>query len=99
MDCYWKTDYKGIIGIEKYFEKTLKGELGNKNLMKNINGFLYENPYKESIKPDPGKNITLTLDMQLQEILQDELLKTIENIKLILLNILIQKKLHFLIKN
>ena len=78
---YVDSDYKGIIGIEKYFEKTLKGELGNKNLMKNINGFLYENPYKESIKPDPGKNIALTLDMQLQEILQDELLKTIENIK------------------
>ena len=78
---YTDSDYKGANGIEKYFDNILQGEIGKKKLVKNINGYLYENPYVESNLPKSGESITLSLDMRLQEILQDELLKTIKEIE------------------
>tara|TARA_S200000501_G_scaffold366785_1_gene402170 strand:- start:2013 stop:3737 length:1725 start_codon:yes stop_codon:yes gene_type:complete len=78
---YTDSDSKGVSGVEKYFDNILKGEIGKKKLVKNINGYLYENPYEDSDLPQSGSNITLSLDMRLQEILQDELLKTIKEIK------------------
>lgn len=64
---YYKNQWIGRSGIEKYYEPVLKGKNGKKFLEKNyLNRFL--GPTTE-YKPDPaipGRDITLTIDYRLQ---------------------------------
>ena len=83
---YTDSEYKGVNGVEMYFDDILKGQECNKKLVKNINGYLYQNPYEESNNPKSGDDITLSIDIRLQEILQDELLKTVKEIEAVSAN-------------
>ncbi len=62
---YSGTDYTGKNGLEKYHEDTLHGKPGSLTVETNARGkilkTLYQNP------PTRGKNITLTIDIELQK--------------------------------
>jgi len=74
---YTGKDNSGINGVEKFFDKTLSGIAGSRTLVKAINGHVYESLYDDKNVPTQGNDITLTLDMNLQCILQDELLQKV----------------------
>ena len=74
---YTGKDNSGINGVEKYFDKTLKGVEGSRTLVKAINGHVYESLHDDKNVPIQGNDIMLTLDMNLQCILESELLQKV----------------------
>jgi len=68
-DNYYKQgDYAGRDGIEKTYEKQLRGEKGVEILLRDAKGRIkgkYENG-KKDIAPKAGKNLILTIDSKLQ---------------------------------
>mgnify|MGYP006291101275 CR=1 FL=1 len=68
-DYYIPGDYIGISGIEKYYEKTLRGEKGEKYYM--VDKFnRIKGPYANGSLDKPssvGQSITLTIDAELQK--------------------------------
>lgn len=67
-DYYVPGDYAGRDGIESTYEEQLRGEKGVEILLRDAKGRIkgrYDNG-KEDIAPKAGKNLTLTLDIQLQ---------------------------------
>lgn len=65
---YSRGDYAGKNGVEKYYEKTLRGEKGYEILLRDARGRL-KGKYQDG-KLDkasvPGKNIELSIDIELQ---------------------------------
>ncbi len=76
-DKYYQSgDYIGKLGIERSYEKELRGEKGMQILLRDVHGRIqghYLNGQYDT-KPVPGKNITLGIDMKLQ-ILAERLLE------------------------
>lgn len=69
-DSYYRSgDYTGDLGVEKSYESYLRGVKGEEILMKDALGRVkgkYENgAYDKS--PQSGKNLTLSIDIELQE--------------------------------
>ena len=68
-DAYYRSgDYTGDLGIEKSYEKALRGEKGVEILMKDTFGRIkgkYENGIHD-VAPVSGRNLTLSLDIELQ---------------------------------
>lgn len=68
-DYYSMGDYIGVIGIEKSYEEALRGEKGLKIFLKDVHnriiGTYEEGKYDQSVKV--GKNLTISLDADLQE--------------------------------
>lgn len=65
---YIAGDYSGRSGIERSYEKILRGEKGEEILLRDAHGRIkgrYEGGRKD-IKPISGKNLTLAIDMELQ---------------------------------
>lgn len=76
-DKYYQSgDYIGKLGIERSYEKELRGEKGMQILLRDVHGRIQGHYLdgKYDTKPVPGKNITLGLDMKLQ-ILAERLLE------------------------
>ena len=72
---YTNDDNQGISGLEKYFDKYLKGELGWIYKTKGLSG---KNQHKSGMpykNPINGNNIQLTLELEYQSILEEELLQ------------------------
>lgn len=69
-DSYYTTgDYSGRSGIEKKYEKELRGVKGVEVLLRDAHGRVkghYDNG-KHDIKAAPGKDLTLSIDIDLQE--------------------------------
>lgn len=66
---YRRGDYTGDLGIEKSYEKMLRGEKGVEILMKDALGRI-KGKYEEGrmdVSPVSGRNLTLSIDMELQE--------------------------------
>ena len=66
---YSKGDFIGLSGLEKYYEKELRGENGEQVILVDSRGRLqgsYANG-KFDKQPVPGKKVTTTLDLTLQE--------------------------------
>jgi cell division protein FtsI/penicillin-binding protein 2 len=64
----------GAFGVEKALDAILAGKDGHRTSMTNARGLLIS-PEPSVIKPPrPGMNIQLTLDMEIQTIIQEELL-------------------------
>ena len=77
---YALTDSIGKDGIEQAFESHLRGVDGVKAVViDRLTGQIVDEYYSE--QPDPGDNLTLTLDIELQKVAEDSLAATIENIK------------------
>ncbi|MCP9611178.1 penicillin-binding transpeptidase domain-containing protein [Coprobacter tertius] len=68
-DYYIRGDYTGDLGVEKSYEKYLRGEKGVEILLRDAHGRIkgrFENGiYDES--PVSGKNLKLSIDVELQE--------------------------------
>src|SRR5574344_236860 len=68
-DYYVPGDYSGRSGIEKTYETKLRGEKGVQVLLRDAHGRIkgrYEQG-KKDIKAVPGKDLTLSLDLALQQ--------------------------------
>ena len=67
-DYYQPGDYIGKLGVERSYEKYLRGEKGMQILLRDAHGRVqgrYQNG-KFDRRPVPGKNLTLALDADLQ---------------------------------
>ncbi len=67
-DYYQPGDYIGKMGVEKYYEKQLRGEKGVQILLRDAHGRIqgrYQNGKFDS-RPVAGKDLTLSLDLNLQ---------------------------------
>ena len=72
---YTNHDNKGISGLEKYFDKYLKGEQGWIYKTKGLSGKIQHKSGMPFKRPINGNNIQLTLDLEYQSILEEELLQ------------------------
>lgn len=69
-DYYESGDYIGKQGVERSYEKYLRGEKGVEVLLRDSRGRI-QGRYKNGIndvKPKPGQNITLSIDLDLQRL-------------------------------
>ncbi len=67
-DYYQPGDYIGKLGIERYYEKQLRGEKGVQILLRDAHGRIkgrYQNGALDR-RPKAGKNLTLGIDVDLQ---------------------------------
>lgn len=67
-DYYQPGDYIGKLGVERFYERQLRGEKGVQILLRDAHGRIqgrYQNGLFDR-KPVPGKNLTLSLDLDLQ---------------------------------
>ncbi len=67
-DYYQAGDYIGKMGVERSYEKQLRGRKGVQILLRDVHGKVqgsYQNG-KFDTKPIPGKNLTLSIDLPLQ---------------------------------
>ncbi len=67
-DYYRSGDYAGMNGVEKHYEKELRGKKGVEILLRDYRGRI-KGKYEEGemdIDPISGKNLTLSLDIDLQ---------------------------------
>ena len=69
-DYYQSGDYIGKLGVERSYEKQLRGEKGVEILLRDARGRIkgnYQNG-KFDRAPIPGKNLTLSIDLELQQL-------------------------------
>ncbi len=70
-DSYYSAgDYIGKTGVEKYYEKELRGEKGIQIMLRDARGTI-QGSYKNGEldrHPIPGKNLKLSIDIELQEL-------------------------------
>lgn len=76
-DNYYQSgDYIGKLGVERSYEKQLRGEKGMRIMLRDVHGrtqgHYQDGKYDKA--PVPGKNVTLSIDMELQR-LAERLLK------------------------
>ena len=67
-DYYSPGDFIGVQGVERSYEKELRGEKGIQILLRDARGIVHGH-YKdgaEDVMPKPGKDITLSIDEKLQ---------------------------------
>ena len=67
-DYYQAGDYIGKLGVERSYEKQLRGQKGVQILLRDVHGKVqgsYQNGELDT-KPIPGKNLTLSIDLDLQ---------------------------------
>ena len=67
-DYYQPGDYIGKLGVERFYERQLRGEKGMQILLRDAHGRVqgrYQNGAFDR-KPVPGKNLTLSIDKDLQ---------------------------------
>jgi penicillin-binding protein 2 len=67
-DYYQSGDYIGKLGIERYYEKYLRGEKGVEILLRDAHGRIQGSYMNGELDrpPVPGKNLTLGIDIDLQ---------------------------------
>ena len=84
---YNMNDKVGIGGVEAAFEDYLRGESGTLVQELSTSGKVVSEYWKmdtetgETLEPKPGDNVMLTLDLRLQEKVEEVLASTIENLK------------------
>lgn len=71
----------GINGVEKQFNKNLTGVDGYKYIERDVHGRIVTVNQKFSVKPVVGNNVELTIDRNLQKILEEELSKGLKKYK------------------
>lgn len=76
---YSSTDLIGKEGIESYYETVLKGIPGTETVEVNAQG--EEVAQLDSTEPVPGKDVTLTIDLNLQQVMENALEEAITQIR------------------
>ena len=70
---YRLPDFHGVVGIECGFDTPLRGRAGSESVLVNSQGYRQsENIWSQ---PDPGDNVVLTLDLDLQQAAEASLLR------------------------
>jgi penicillin-binding protein 2 len=62
---YWLPDYRGVVGIEGYFDKQLRGRAGGKSVL--VNNLGYRQAENVWAAAEPGQTVVLTLDARIQQ--------------------------------
>lgn len=62
---YRMADYQGVTGLEGGFNEELRGKPGAKAIL--VNNIGYRQSEETWIEPSPGKNLVLTLDLEVQK--------------------------------
>ncbi|MGI6206142.1 MAG: penicillin-binding transpeptidase domain-containing protein [Anaerovoracaceae bacterium] len=75
---YSSTDLVGKEGIESYYEDVLKGKAGSKTIEVNAEGQQVDVISETDL--EPGKDVTLTIDLNLQKVAEESLEKAIKGI-------------------
>jgi penicillin-binding protein 2 len=68
---YRMGDYIGQAGVEKFFERMLRGEKGAREV--EVDALGRELQMVEEHEPGPGTNLILTLDLGLQQMIEEEM--------------------------
>lgn len=76
---YQLPDFEGVTGLERHFESDLRGTPGVMKVMVNYLGYRTESNI--AVQPQPGSNIHLTLDADIQRVAQDTLEKVMNQTK------------------
>ena len=76
---YTTTDLIGKAGLEKYYESSLRGMSGSKNIEVNARG--QQVSVISSEEPVQGNDVYLTIDMELQKTAEDALEQALEQIQ------------------
>lgn len=71
---YYRMDYIGMDGVEKFYDSLLSGENGIKITETNVKGEIASQSVMNP--PKSGKNITLSIDSRLQEVLYKKIAET-----------------------
>lgn len=69
-DYYRAGDYIGKQGVERSYERQLRGIKGSEILLRDVHGRIkgrYQNG-RYDVQPIPGKNLTLSIDLELQKL-------------------------------
>lgn len=70
-DDYYKSgDFIGKLGVERSYEKVLRGEKGMRIMLRDVHGRT-QGHYKDGaadVAPVPGRDLTLSIDLELQEL-------------------------------
>jgi penicillin-binding protein 2 len=70
---YRLTDYRGVVGIEGGFDAQLRGRAGAESVL--VNNLGYRQSENMWSQPEPGQNLVLTIDLDLQRAAEMSLLK------------------------
>ena len=68
---YRLPDFKGVIGIEGGYDKDLHGKAGEESVLVNNQGFRQNEDV--GIEPQPGDNVVLTIDLDIQRVAEEAL--------------------------
>lgn len=71
---YRLPDWKGMSGVEGIFDTQLRGSAGAKSMMVNRLGYRQQEALLRT--PEPGDNVVLTLDIKLQQAVEQALVTT-----------------------
>lgn len=66
-------DNQGLAGLENYYDNVLKGQNGSMNVISDAKGGLFGNYLKEINSPIQGMTLKLTVNIELQKVLDREL--------------------------
>lgn len=66
-------DNQGLAGIEKYYDEILKGKNGSLNYILDAKGGVFGSYTSELVTPSSGESIELTIDYEIQSIMEREL--------------------------
>lgn len=66
-------DNQGLAGIENYYDSVLKGQNGSLDILVDAKGGLFGNYLNEINAPSQGLTIRLTINLELQKVLEREL--------------------------
>ena len=70
---YYLPDYRGVVGIEAGFDAQLRGVAGEESLLVNSQGYSQsENIWSQ---PQPGENVVLTIDLDIQRAAEESLVR------------------------
>ena len=70
---YYLPDYRGVTGIEYGYDAALRGRAGNESVLVNNLGYRQsENVWNQ---PEPGRNVVLTVDLDIQSAAEASLAK------------------------
>ena len=70
---YRLPDYHGVVGIEYGYDSQLRGRAGAESVL--VNNFGYRQSDDVWSRPEPGENVRLTIDLDLQKAAEASLLK------------------------
>ncbi len=72
-----KKSFCGMDGIEKECDTILKGAAGKRTILRDPMGNMIASLEDEAVQANPGDNVILTIDKNIQETLEEELGKTV----------------------